>query len=201
MTVLSARDKMERGPGKARPWSAQELYRLLDLGFFNEQSVELIEGEIIEMAAQSNLHAQSITLTADALSGAFGKRFWVRVQMSLDLSPYSVLDPDIAVIAGSVRDNAGRNNPTTALLVVEVSETTLAYDRNRKGSLYARAGIADYWIVNLDKRLLEVYREPAPDEVKDFGFGYQNVRYLEATDEIAPLAFPQARLKVADLLP
>src|SRR4051794_14423293 len=87
---------------RLRVWSAAELYRLLDLGFFTNQRVELIEGEILEMAAQSNHHAQSIALTSDALSTAFGRNFWVRVQMSLDLSPYSVPDPDIAVIGGSV---------------------------------------------------------------------------------------------------
>jgi Uma2 family endonuclease len=201
MTALSTRDTTARGPGNVRAWSAKELYRLLDLGFFNEQRVELIEGEIIEMAAQSNLHAQSITLTSEALNDAFGKRFWVRVQMSLDLSPYSVPDPDIAVVSGSVRENAGRANPTSALLIVEVSETTLPYDRNRKGSLYAQAGIADYWIVNLEKRFLEVHRNPTPDGTKDFGFGYANVQYLEPGDEIAPLALPQRRIMVASLLP
>jgi Uma2 family endonuclease len=113
----------------------------------------------------------------------------------------SVPDPDVAVIAGSIRENAGRANPKSALLIVEVSESSLAYDRNRKGSLYARAGIADYWIVNLEKRFLEVHRNPVPDEAAAFGFRYQDVEFLEPPDEIAPLALPQARIKIADLLP
>src|SRR5262249_25072776 len=80
-------------------------------------------------------------------------------QGSLDLSPWSVPDPDVAVVQGSPR-NASPDNPTTALLLVEVSETTLAYDRSTKASLYARAGIADYWIVNLVDRQVGVLRNP-----------------------------------------
>ena len=121
--------------------------------------------------------------------------------MTLDLSPHSVPDPDLAVVPGSIRDNAGRDNPKSALLIVEVSETTVLHDRKRKGSLYARAGIADYWIINLEKQFLEVYRNPGPDETQDFGFGYQEVKYLEPIDIISPLAQPEARIKVADLLP
>ena len=184
-----------------RLWSADELYRLLDLGFFQGQRVELIEGEILLMASQTNLHAQSVALTAQALSAAFGKNYWVRVQMSLDLSPYSVPDPDLAVISGSVRDNSGRDNPKTALLIVEVSDSTVAWDRKNKGSLYARTGIADYWIVNLEKRFLEVQRSPVADETRVFGFGYKDVSHLELTDQVSPLALPEARIQVADLFP
>jgi Uma2 family endonuclease len=209
MTSFWTQDKVATYPDNGAPldqrrprrWSKEELYRLLSLGFFEGQRVELIEGEILQTPSPSNWQAQSITLTAAALNTAFGKEFWVRIQASLDLSPYSVLDPDIAVIAGGVREHVGRANPTSALLVVEVSETTLTYDRNRKGSLYARSGIADYWIVNLDKRFLEVYRNPLPDETRDFGYNYKDAEYLEPTDEVAPLALPQARIKVADLLP
>jgi Uma2 family endonuclease len=208
MTALLTQDKVGTDPGndfltqpRPRPWSAEELYRLLSLGFFDGQRVELIEGEILQMASQSNWHAQSITLTRDVLAGLFGNNHWVRVQMSLDLTLMSVPDPDIAVISGSVRDNAGRDNPKSALLIVEVSETTLVHDRKRKASLYAKARIMDYWIVNLEKRFLEVYRNPVADQTKEFGFGYQDVQYLEPTDEISPLAMPQGRIKVADLLP
>ncbi|MBI3407866.1 MAG: Uma2 family endonuclease [Planctomycetes bacterium] len=182
-------------------WSAEELYHLLQIGFFAGRRIELIDGEIIDMAAQGNLHAQGISLTEEALRTAFGPKFWVRVQMSIDLTPYSVPDPDLAVIPGSVRDNAGSDNPKSALLIVEVSDTTLSYDRNRKGSLYARVGIADYWIVNVEKKWLEVHRNPIPDESKDFQFRYQDVVYLEPSDAVSPLALPNAKIKVADLLP
>jgi Uma2 family endonuclease len=182
-------------------WSAKQFYRLLEKNFFLGKRVELIEGVIYEMAAQMNFHAMSISLTDYALQAAFGPGYWDRVQMSLDLTPYSVPDPDLAVIPGTVRSNSSRSNPTTALLIVEVSETTLSYDRRKKGSLYAKAGIADYWIVNVKRKLLEVYRNPAPDSKARYGASYKQRTILQLTDTVSPLAAPQATIKVADLLP
>jgi Uma2 family endonuclease len=182
-------------------WTAKKFYRLLDRNFFLNRRVELIEGVIYEMAAQKNYHAISIKLTDNVLSLAFGPTYWVRVQSSLDLTPYSVVDPDLAVIAGTPRDNATIDNPTSALLVVEVSETTLSQDRRVKGSLYAKAGIQDYWIVNLKRRVLEVRRNPGPDIKARFGASYQQCVILSPNDTISPLALPQAQIKVADLLP
>src|SRR4030095_13683217 len=91
---------------KYRRWSAEEFYRLLDEGYFLGQRVELLEGEIIEMAPQKNWHALGIALADDELRKAFGANFWVRVQMTLDLTPYSALGQDLAVIAGRQRQNA-----------------------------------------------------------------------------------------------
>lgn len=191
----------ERVGPKRRRWTRKEFYRLLDLGFFLEQRVELIGGEVLVMPAQKNLHAISIALTEDALRTAFGAGHWVRVQMSLDLRPHSVPDPDLAVVPGTPRTYDPAHNPTSALLIVEVSDTTLRYDRGHKASLYARAGIADYWIVNLVDRQLEVHRNPVPDRRQPFRFGYADVTALALTDFATPLAAPQARIAVADLLP
>jgi Uma2 family endonuclease len=176
------------------------LYRLLDLGFFQDQRVELIGGEILLMASQKNIHAVGIKLTEDALIVAFGPGYWVRVQASLDLSPLSVPDPDIAVVQGSPRQ-AGPSNPTSALLIVEVSETTLTFDRTRKASLYAASAIQDHWIVNLVQRQVEVHRKPVPDAGQPFGWRYADVTILDPGDSIAPLAAPQAKVAVDDLLP
>jgi Uma2 family endonuclease len=185
---------------RVRRFSSDEFYRLVDLGWFNGQRVELIEGEIIEMPAQKNHHLAAITLARDALAQVFGPGFWVRVQGTLDLTPWSTPDPDLAVVAGSPRGCAAAN-PKTALLVIEVSDTTLTYDRGTKGSLYAKAGIADYWIVNLVDRRLEVYRNPLPDARQPFGSGYADVIELESGDFVSPLAQPQNKIPVADLLP
>lgn len=181
-------------------FTRDDLYRLLDLGWFRDQRVELIDGEIIEMAAQKNLHAAAISLTEDALKAAFGAGYWVRVQSSLDLSPHSVPDPDLAVVTGSPR-GASPDNPTSALLIVEVSDTTLKYDRGRKATLYAASGILDYWIVNLVDRQLEVRRRPIPDAKRRFGHRYGDRTLLKPGDTVTPLAAPQARIAVADLLP
>jgi Uma2 family endonuclease len=182
-------------------WTKEDYYRLCEAEWFQGRRVQLIEGEIIEMPAQKNWHAIAITLTEDALRAAFGPGHWVRVQMSLDLSPRSVPDPDLAVVTGTPRSHLTANNPTTALLIVEVAETTLTYDRNAKGSLYAAARIADYWIVNLVQRQLEVYRDPVADGTQLYGFRYAGKTILDPGDFVTPLAAPQARVAVADLLP
>jgi len=187
---------------RPRVFTRAEYYRMAELGFFSDQRVALIGGEIIEMAAQSNLHNLAIEFVKDALQAAFGPNFWVRSQGSLDLSPLSVPDPDVAVVPGSKRSYIGqRDNPVTALLVVEVSETTLWDDRNRKASLYASAGITDYWILNLQDIQLEIRRVARPDQTLEFGYGYASLSTFVVGDVVTPLAAPSAQIAVADLLP
>jgi Uma2 family endonuclease len=188
-------------PNRQR-WTSEEFYRLLELGMFHEQGdrVELVDGEILVMPAQKNVHAFSLDNTHDALELVFDAKFWVRTQMTLDLSPWSVVDPDVAVVPATFRDPT-QSNPTTALLVVEVSLTTLPYDQGRKASLYATAGIADYWIVNLVDKQLEVHRSPHPDSTADFGHSYAVVQILKPGDLVTPLAMPGATVPVASLMP
>ncbi len=191
---------------QTRKWTRAEYYRMADLGLFRDQRVELIEGTIVQMPPQKNFHVIGIDLVQQALSAAFGPRFWVRIQAPLHLSPRSAPEPDAAVVPGRSRDYASTDqsatdHPTTALLIVEVSETTLAYDRGRKASLYARANIADYWILNLIHRRLEVRRTPVPEAGQRYGWRYQDVLLLGPHDRIAPLASPKKRIAVADLLP
>jgi Uma2 family endonuclease len=120
-------------------WTSEEYYRLSEANYFLERRVELIDGEILVKPAQTEAHCAAIALTHDALREAFGPDFWVRLRGSLDLSPVSVLDPDVAVVAGSVRTHKGNANPTSALLVVEASdEGTLDYDRRRKARVICR---------------------------------------------------------------
>src|SRR6202790_1779088 len=113
---------------RLRRWNKDEYYQLLDLGMFDGQRVELIDGEIIQMPAQKNEHFIAITLTAEALEVAFGEGYWARPQGTLDLSPTFVPDPDVAVVFGRPRGGP-KENPPSALLVVEVSDTTLSHDR------------------------------------------------------------------------
>ena len=90
---------------------------------------------------------------------------------------------------------------SSALLIAEISDTTLSYDRRRKGSLYARAGIADYWIVNLVDCLVEVYRDPGPDLTAPFGWRYSSVERFRPPATLTLLELPQATVPVAALLP
>jgi Uma2 family endonuclease len=183
-----------------RRFNRDEFYQMLDLGWFAGQRVELIDGEVLVMASQKNFHAAGVQLTVDAIRVAFGPGFWVRIQASLDLTPLSVPDPDVAVVPGNPR-GASASNPTSALLIVEVSDATLRYDRGRKASLYAAAGIADYWVLDLKARRLEVRRRPVPDVRRRFGFRYADRTVLAESDRASPLAAPQASVAVADLLP
>jgi Uma2 family endonuclease len=179
-------------------WTREQYIEMSEMGFFIGRKVELIGGEILEMAAQHDIHLAAIDMTKDALQQAFGPGYWVRAQGSLDLSPHGIPDPDIAVVLGS-RQGAGQTIATSALLVVEVSNRTLAYDRVAKTSLYAAGGIADYWIVNLVDRQLEIHRNPITDPSKLFGFGYSSRTILDPGDAIAPLAAPKAPVTVTSL--
>jgi Uma2 family endonuclease len=187
---------MER---KTRRWSVEEYDQMADLGFFRDQRVELIDGEIIEMAPQKNNHVFCVTRVADALRMAFGPARWVRVQAPLDLHPDSQPEPDVAVVEGAPRP--GSDHPRTALLVVEVRDTTLRYDRGEKASVYARHGIADYWVVNLEEGHLEIHRQPVPDDQQRFGARYASVNVVKKGQTVSPLAAAQASIQIADLLP
>ncbi|HEX4052917.1 MAG TPA: Uma2 family endonuclease [Tepidisphaeraceae bacterium] len=184
----------------ARRWSLDEYHRMGDLGFFRDQRVELIAGEILEMAPQGSEHFSSICLCADALRRCFGSNHVIRVQGPLRFSDRSEPEPDVAVVPGQPRDYAAKSHPASALLVVEVSDTSLEFDQKGKASLYARAGIKDYWIVNLTDRTVEVYRDPVPDETSLFGFQYADKSIFTDKDRIKPFA-AAADVAVADLLP
>jgi Uma2 family endonuclease len=184
---------------RARRWTKAEYLRMEELGFFHGQRVELLDGEVIEVPPMNNAHAVALGLAEDALRAAFGLGHWVRVQMPLDLSLTSEPQPDLAVVPGRPRDYS--QHPTAALLVVEVSDTSLAFDRGRKASLYAAARIGDYWIVNINERRLEIRRDPIPDAGEQYGYRFATELILKAGDSAAPLAVPQASVAVAELLP
>ena len=180
-------------------WTRAEFLQMIELGWFQEKRAELIGGEVIEMAAQLDFHLAAVTLTGDTLRAAFGSGYWVRIQGSLDLSPHGIPDPDLAVTLGSPQ-GATKTIATSALLVVEVSDSSLSYDRYTKSSLYAAGGIADYWIVNLVQGQLEVYRDPVADGTQPFGFRYNSRTILDPSGTVSPLSAQSSSISVADLL-
>lgn len=183
-----------------KTWTRAEFMRMADLGLFADEKFELIEGEITKKMTQNGPHVASIYKTQEVLNRVFGKGYMVRSQAPLALGAANQPEPDVAVVIGSV-DDYTPDHPTTALLVVEVSHTTLAQDRAAKAGLYARAGIQEYWIVNISDRVLEVHREPAAMAEQPLGHHYRSItRHTDATS-IAPLAAPDAIIAIADLLP
>jgi Uma2 family endonuclease len=141
-----------------------------------------------------------VGLTGDALRAAFGEGWIVRIQDPVALDDESEPEPDLVVVAGGWRDYR-TEHPARPVLVVEVSESSLAFDREVKGSLYARGGITDYWIVNLVDRVLEIYRAPSRDASAEFGWRYLGVEVLGPDGVASPLARPEARIAIAGLLP
>jgi Uma2 family endonuclease len=176
-------------------WSREEYDKMIEAGVFSpDERVELVEGDIIQMTAQNARHAAAVRAAEEALRLAFGRAYDVRVQLPLALGPDSEPEPDVAVVRGHWRDYVNAH-PTTALLVVEVADSSLDFDRRRKGRIYAQAGIPEYWIVNLIDRGLDVFRDPRP------GGGYQTEQRFGADGAISPLTMPAARIAVKDLLP
>ena len=152
-----------------------------------------MRGEIVETTPQDCAHATAITLADRLLQRKLRDVFVVRTQLPLSLGPDSEPEPDIAVVEGDPRCYA-ETHPTAALLVLEVSESSLAYDRAEKAELYAVAGVPDYWILNLADRQLEVHRGPIGDR-----FG--ETRIYSASDSVRPLFAPVVSIAVSDLLP
>lgn len=180
-------------------WKRSEYYRMGELGFFNGQRVELVDGEVIVMSPQGAHHYWTIDRVARILGRVFGEGFWVRIQAPLRLETGSEPEPDIAIVTGLPNDYLDEH-PSTAVLVIEVSDTSLAYDRTEKARVYARAGVPEYWIVNLLDRQLEVYRKPQVLDVQQ-NYGYAEVKIFKANEFVSPLSKPEAKIPVSDLLP
>jgi len=186
---------------RTRRFSRAEYERLIDLGVFQPgEAIELIGGELMVAEPQGAAHYTAILKTARALEAAFGPGWVVRTQGPIGLDEDSEPEPDIAVVPGSP-DDYGRAHPSHAALTVEVAESSLGLDRQRKGSLYARARLSEYWIVNLADRILEVYRNPGPDNGAVYGWAYGVMLTFGPDEHTVPLVAPSARILIADLLP
>ena len=174
--------------------SRVEYDRAVEAGVFEADArLELIDGDLHAMTPEGSRHSLGIDLAADCLREVFGSGFYIRIQHPLATDDYSEPEPDVAVVTGPMRDYRDAH-PTSAVLVVEVSNESLQHDRTVKQRLYARCGIPEYWILALPDARLEIYRDPADD-------GYRSVTRHAAGDSVATLARPDARIAVDDLLP
>lgn len=175
-------------------WTRQEYEQLVAAGGFAPRTrVELIEGEILDMAPQNSRHSTALRLVEDVLRNAFGAGYDVRPQLPLALEDHTEPEPDIAVVVGSPRDYRDQH-PTTAVLVVEIADSSLDFDRGRKGQIYARNDIPEYWLLNLPDGMLEVYRDPR-------SVGYADRQLVGLGQSIASLSASEAPVRISDLLP
>jgi Uma2 family endonuclease len=183
-------------------WTREQYYKLGELGFFDSKRVELIFGDIVEMSPINRPHAMCVSLVSDALKLAFATGFHVNSQQPFAVpstAPGSEPQPDVAVIPGAPRDYT--DHPTVAALIVEVADTTLFDDTTERAELYATAGIADYWVLDVVNRQLHVFRDPVALPAGLGATAYRTHLTLGATDTVSPLAAPTATIRVADLLP
>ena len=192
---------MASDESRTRRFSRAEYERLIDLGVFQPgEAIELIGGELMVAEPQGTAHYTAIRQTAKALEAAFRPGWEVRTQGPIGLDDDSEPEPDVAVVPGGP-DDYRRAHPSRPALTVEAAESSLGADRQRKGSLYARAGLPDYWVLNLVDRVLEVYREPAPDSAAPFGWRYARSQVFDASARVTPLAAPGSSIPVSHLLP
>jgi len=185
------------GPAPVPVRFSHEQYRRLgELGFFDGRRVELLHGEVVEMSPQGWPHVVAKSKTADVLRAVFAGAGWVNEQSPF---PTAGSDPEPDVVVAPGRRDDYMDHPTAALLVVEVADATLDKDTTTKAEMYATAGIADYWVLDLDGRRLHVFRDPRP--IPDGGAAYRSRTTHGPADAVAPLAAPTAAVRVADLLP
>jgi Uma2 family endonuclease len=185
----------------AKRFSIAEYHRLAELGFFeSDNRFELIRGEIIKMAAKGRLHSVCNTLLVEELIILLARRARVRVQEPIILPTDSEPEPDV-VIARSRSDNYVSSHPESAdvLLVIEVSDSTLKYDRKTKLSLYAESAIADYWIFNLVDIQLEMHSEPY--QKPRGGFDYRVKRVVLPNEVVVIPGFPELSLDLSAVFP
>jgi Uma2 family endonuclease len=182
-------------PSEPTRISVERYLGLVEAGVFGEDDrVELLEGVIVAMAPQNPPHAAGVARADQALRQAIGGRAHVRPQLSLVLRR-SVPEPDLAVVPGAVDDYV-TSHPTTALLVIEIADSSLKQDRLSKAAIYAAAGIPEYWIVNLRDEVVEVSRDPDPAQAR-----YRVVRSAARGERLELVALPGAALDASELLP
>jgi Uma2 family endonuclease len=175
--------------------TVEEFNQIIETGIFHEdERIELINGELIRMAPIGHSHGGQVKRSVRILSGSIGDRALLSVQDPVELPDLSEPQPDVMLLRPR-DDDYSRSNPTATdvLLLIEVADTSLTYDRDVKGPMYAEAGIMDYWLLNIVDGQLLVFREPTPT-------GYASVQALGRGDSVTPLAFPDLTIQVSDLL-
>ena len=183
-------ERPEAAEGETVPvpyhWTVAALYRALDAGVFEHpERLELIQGRIVENMSQDPLHRSTRVRLGNRFRAAFAERLIVMDECPVHIAYDGELTADLVALRGAVADFDARHPVGKDVAVlVEVSNTTAAYDLGEKALLYAQAGIADYWVVLVKENILVQHRAPAPE-------GYKEVTWLSGADVLSPLALPE----------
>jgi Uma2 family endonuclease len=181
---------------KLRQITVEEYDQMIENGVFDENDlVELLNGAIVEKMPKGKKHSAATDRIAKFFDRNFGEFIFVRNQNPIWLDEFSEPEPDI-VLAVPKADEYENSHPTPdeIYLIMEVSDSTLGYDRETKGAAYARAGIRQYLVLNVREKLLEDYREPSAD-------GFQSKQTYRAGQTFNLVAFPDISLNVTDFFP
>ncbi|MBD1940115.1 Uma2 family endonuclease [Microcoleus sp. FACHB-68] len=179
-----------------RLWTVAEYYRMAEVGILHpNERVELIEGQILtKMSPQGTAHATAVTLTEKLLEKRLEAKVLVRVQLPIQLNDLSEPEPDIAVVIGdALRYGDHHPTPSEIYLIVEIADTTVKSDCETKAKSYAKSGIADYWVLDVNNRQLHVFREPTQE-------GYQSEAVLPENSTLSPIAFPVDMFTISEML-
>jgi Uma2 family endonuclease len=176
-------------------FTVSDYYRMAEIGVLTEDSkVQLVDGVIFDMPPIGPGHASSVERISEMFRGRLGADFQVRVQNPVDIGPNSQPEPDVVVVPR--RDDYyrdGHPTPVDVLLLIEVADSTLRFDRSTKTRSYARAAVVEYWIANIVGDEVIVHRDPARGR-------YRSVQVMKRGDTIRPLAFPDVSISISDVL-
>ena len=199
---MSEQNAFTRGSVRAKRWTRDDLRRFRELGLIDPQErIELIGGEIYEKMGMNPPHASKLRKLIEYFLRQLPETMTAQSRLPVVLSDDTETEPDIAVLRGT-SDRYDSMHPTQndTLLVIEISDSTLQFDRGRKAASYAQAQVADYWIVNIQERCVEVYRNPHVAPENPWGFAYNAPQVFGDGDTVAALNVPLV-VPVAVLLP
>jgi Uma2 family endonuclease len=181
-------------------WSIESYRELYKTGLFNDKKTMLVNGVLYVMTMPNPPHDASLTFAFDLLRPICPAGHYIRNQQGFDIGSEDDPGPDLAIVPGSARDYTTRT-PTKAIMIVEVSDSTLFFDTTTKAELYATAGVPEYWVIDINNRQLHVYRDPVGLPKGLGATAYRKFVVYAESESVSPLAAPAANIRVADLLP
>jgi Uma2 family endonuclease len=184
-------------PSTVKRWTVEDYHRMGELGILQpDERTELIEGQVLFMAAKGTPHTVALRLLSRALDTALANLpFHVITQDPILLNDFSEPEPDCLIASGTILDYISCHpNPSDIALIVEVADSTLKYDTQVKDKIYAQSGVTDYWVLDVKNRQLHVFRNPTAQ-------GYSSHLILAEPNQISPLAFPGISVTLTGILP